>query len=338
MLEVFLTGAEIVVGDEYKTKFWHDRWLREGILKQRFPRLFREKDVDMNMYKFTKSLWRSLVPPRVELLTWFVILEKLNTRGKLVRYGMLEGHMATCVLCNNGVENVRNMTPLWVPHTHYLAHGFVFDGRGDGKAPHAYPSKRGSWQSPTHLSKRVCKRDRYIYARTNHASFRSRWDFTFHPSLMGAQHPNWHINPSLGSDTICNMLNRMLVDIPHTHPSKCVRKEEVLTRPLGWDAFVVVVLKAPYPSQAASGRFKRGVTGCNQNIEYVTRVVLLRKRKGKCCLEFVIQPPAPKSNPLSPDPRCHRVKPAVTRFPSTCAMLPWRTMYGQGTATVLAGV
>ncbi|MED6161436.1 hypothetical protein PIB30_060706, partial [Stylosanthes scabra] len=36
--------------------------------------------------------------------------------------------------------------------------------------------------------------------------------------------------------------------------------------------------------------------------------------------------------------RCHRVRPAVTRFPSTCAMLPWRTLYGQGTATMLAGV
>ncbi|MED6184804.1 hypothetical protein PIB30_051018 [Stylosanthes scabra] len=29
----------------------------------------------------------------------------------------------------------------------------------------------------------------------------------------------------------------------------------------------VVVLKAPYPLRAASGRFKRGVTGCNQNTE-----------------------------------------------------------------------
>ncbi|MED6206684.1 hypothetical protein PIB30_029159 [Stylosanthes scabra] len=88
-----------------------------------------------------------------------------------------------------------------------------------------------------------------------------------------------------------------------------------LTRPLGWGCFRRCSLKAPYPLQAVSKRFKK-----------------------RCCLEFMIQPPVPKSNPLSPDPHCHRVKPAVTRFPSTCAMLPWRTTYGQGTATMLAGV
>ncbi|MED6204690.1 hypothetical protein PIB30_011373 [Stylosanthes scabra] len=61
----------------------------------------------------------------------------------------------------------------------------------------------------------------------------------------------------------------------------------------------------------------------------------------RCCLEFVIQPPAPKRNPLSlVQSCCHqdllRVRPAVTRFPRTCATLPWRTSYGQGTATMLA--
>ncbi|MED6203980.1 hypothetical protein PIB30_004567 [Stylosanthes scabra] len=47
---------------------------------------------------------------------------------------------------------------------------------------------------------------------------------------------------------------------------------------------------------------------------------------------------SPRGRAKAIDPRCHRVRPAVTRFPSTCAMLPWRTSYGQGTATVLAGV
>ncbi|MED6168651.1 hypothetical protein PIB30_013380, partial [Stylosanthes scabra] len=31
---------------------------------------------------FARLLWRSLVPPKVELLTWFVIHEKLNTRER----------------------------------------------------------------------------------------------------------------------------------------------------------------------------------------------------------------------------------------------------------------
>ncbi|MED6148815.1 hypothetical protein PIB30_056488 [Stylosanthes scabra] len=76
-----------------------------------------------------------------------------------------------------------------------------------------------------------------------------------------------------------------------------------------------------------SGRFKKkGVTWVQPNTEYEARVVLLRKRKGKfifdwavwqrthntefdshwskCCLEFVIQPSAPKSNPLSSVQSC----------------------------------
>ncbi|MED6108537.1 hypothetical protein PIB30_025017 [Stylosanthes scabra] len=86
-------------------------------------------------------------------------------------------------------------------------------------------------------------------------------------------------------------------------------------------------LKAPYPSQAVSGRFKRGVTGCNQNTDYVPDRLDTPKRNlryirnqpavwqrthntefdshsSRCCLEFVIQPPAPKSNPLSPVQFC----------------------------------
>ncbi|MED6151182.1 hypothetical protein PIB30_079974 [Stylosanthes scabra] len=40
-----------------------------------------------------------------------------------------------------------------------------------------------------------------------------------------------------------------------------------VTRPLGAGTFVVVVQKVPYPLRTASGRFKRGVTWCNQNTE-----------------------------------------------------------------------
>ncbi|MED6151613.1 hypothetical protein PIB30_084117, partial [Stylosanthes scabra] len=44
----------------------------------------KEHVEDANMYNFMGTLWKSLVPPLVELLMWFVILEKLNTRQKLM--------------------------------------------------------------------------------------------------------------------------------------------------------------------------------------------------------------------------------------------------------------
>ncbi|MED6207070.1 hypothetical protein PIB30_032418 [Stylosanthes scabra] len=146
-----------------------------------------------------------------------------------------------------------------------------------------------------------------------------------------------------------------------------------LTRPLGAGTFVRCSSESPLSLADGVWNILKEVSQGATKIPSRTRVVLLRKRNGKsifdwgwlqlslfesslqlcgneptvpgsthiwsrCCLEFVSQPPAPKSNPLSPDPRCHRVRPAVIRFPSTCAMLPWRTSYGQGTATMLAGV
>ncbi|MDV3200504.1 MAG: hypothetical protein Q8875_02595 [Pigeon pea little leaf phytoplasma] len=66
----------------------------------------KEKQTDSNMYNFTKTLWKSLVPPKVELMTWFVILEKLNTREKLAIGGIIQSQMAKCVLCEVDDETV----------------------------------------------------------------------------------------------------------------------------------------------------------------------------------------------------------------------------------------
>ena len=51
-----------------------------------------------------KSLWRGLVPHRIELFSWFAILNKLNTRSKLVKLGVIPLSEAQCVLCGSALE------------------------------------------------------------------------------------------------------------------------------------------------------------------------------------------------------------------------------------------
>ncbi|MED6106099.1 hypothetical protein PIB30_001495 [Stylosanthes scabra] len=36
-IQIFRTDAELVLGDGGTVKFWYDNWLKEGVLKTRFP-------------------------------------------------------------------------------------------------------------------------------------------------------------------------------------------------------------------------------------------------------------------------------------------------------------
>ncbi|MED6164220.1 hypothetical protein PIB30_087595 [Stylosanthes scabra] len=38
--EIFRQGKHLVVGDGRKVRFWHDVWLKDGVMKELFPRLF----------------------------------------------------------------------------------------------------------------------------------------------------------------------------------------------------------------------------------------------------------------------------------------------------------
>ncbi|XP_016177792.1 uncharacterized protein LOC107620087 [Arachis ipaensis] len=172
------------IGDGRRTRFWEDIWLRGGLLKDMFPRLFsvsnqrgsvigdcgfwdglewrwnfqwrrelfqweldllnqmhetlrlvnlvyeREDRVvwkfdkhgvystnsfvqelqvellpeDIASFSFTRTIWKGLVPPRVELFIWFVLTGRVNTKERLSRLGVVNQEDVVCVLCNKGVE------------------------------------------------------------------------------------------------------------------------------------------------------------------------------------------------------------------------------------------
>ncbi|KAL4381203.1 hypothetical protein AHAS_Ahas04G0110000 [Arachis hypogaea] len=54
-------------------------------------------------------MWRGLVPPRIELFTWFALVDRVNTKERLVRLGIIDRTNKVCVLCNRNVENVHHL-------------------------------------------------------------------------------------------------------------------------------------------------------------------------------------------------------------------------------------
>ncbi|XP_015962159.1 uncharacterized protein LOC107486122 [Arachis duranensis] len=64
---------------------------------------------EVTRYSFTRTIWKGLVPPRVELFVWFVLIGRVNTKDRLSRFGIISQDNVTCVLCNNEVEDVRHL-------------------------------------------------------------------------------------------------------------------------------------------------------------------------------------------------------------------------------------
>ncbi|KAL4329084.1 hypothetical protein AHAS_Ahas13G0264700 [Arachis hypogaea] len=60
---------------------------------------------DISGYSFTKSIWKWLVPPRVELFVWFGLIGRVNTKARLCRLGVISQQDTLCVLYNRGDEN-----------------------------------------------------------------------------------------------------------------------------------------------------------------------------------------------------------------------------------------
>ncbi|XP_015969969.1 uncharacterized protein LOC107493386 [Arachis duranensis] len=60
-------------------------------------------------YSFTSSIWRGLVPPRIELFTWFVLVGRVNTKERLRRLGVIDQLDSICVLCKKDVEDLHHL-------------------------------------------------------------------------------------------------------------------------------------------------------------------------------------------------------------------------------------
>ncbi|XP_016168345.1 uncharacterized protein LOC107610874 [Arachis ipaensis] len=64
---------------------------------------------EITSYSFTSSVWRGVVPPRIKLFGWFVLIGRVNTKERLTRLGVIRPSDNICVLCNKEVESVEHL-------------------------------------------------------------------------------------------------------------------------------------------------------------------------------------------------------------------------------------
>ncbi|XP_072056371.1 uncharacterized protein [Arachis hypogaea] len=64
---------------------------------------------EITSYSFTRAIWKGLVPPRIELFGWFVLVGRINTKERLNRLGVDIHSDTICVLCHKGVENIEHL-------------------------------------------------------------------------------------------------------------------------------------------------------------------------------------------------------------------------------------
>ncbi|XP_016196096.1 uncharacterized protein LOC107637170 [Arachis ipaensis] len=64
---------------------------------------------EITSYSFTSAIWRSVVPPRVELFGWFVLVGRVNTKERLSRLGVIPNSDNVCVLCKKEIESVQHL-------------------------------------------------------------------------------------------------------------------------------------------------------------------------------------------------------------------------------------
>ncbi|XP_020972821.1 uncharacterized protein LOC110269371 [Arachis ipaensis] len=64
---------------------------------------------EITSYSFTSAIWSSVVPSRVELFGWFVLVGRVNTKERLSRLGVIPSTDNACVLCKKEIECVQHL-------------------------------------------------------------------------------------------------------------------------------------------------------------------------------------------------------------------------------------
>lgn len=73
-------------------------------------------DTTLN-FVYTKSLsssvveclWSKKAPPRAEMLTRFLVKEKLKTREYMLNLGLIQNEQALCTFCNNTIKSTSHL-------------------------------------------------------------------------------------------------------------------------------------------------------------------------------------------------------------------------------------
>ncbi|QHN94447.1 uncharacterized protein DS421_17g601310 [Arachis hypogaea] len=84
---------------------------KEGVFTNSFVQTLQGESLDEELlrYRFTKKIWKDLVPPQVEFFSWFVLVGRVNTKDRLNRLGILQQNDTMCMLCKKDTENIQHL-------------------------------------------------------------------------------------------------------------------------------------------------------------------------------------------------------------------------------------
>ena len=71
--------------------------------------VFRSAAPILPIFNHAKMVWKGLAPPRVELLVWFILLGRLNTKDRLCRFNYIVAEDSLCVFCTNDQETISHL-------------------------------------------------------------------------------------------------------------------------------------------------------------------------------------------------------------------------------------
>ncbi|KAL4373265.1 hypothetical protein AHAS_Ahas05G0064500 [Arachis hypogaea] len=64
---------------------------------------------EITSYSFTITIWKCLIPLRMELFIWFTLIGRVNTKERLHRLGIIRYGANICVLCKKDVEYIHHL-------------------------------------------------------------------------------------------------------------------------------------------------------------------------------------------------------------------------------------
>ncbi|XP_016192273.1 uncharacterized protein LOC107633152 [Arachis ipaensis] len=76
-----------------------------------FVRVMQEEVLpeEVTSYSFTSAVWKGFVLPRVELLSWFALVGRVNTKDRLCRLRVIDQQDNRCLLCGTPVETAYHL-------------------------------------------------------------------------------------------------------------------------------------------------------------------------------------------------------------------------------------
>ncbi|XP_072061984.1 uncharacterized protein [Arachis hypogaea] len=96
--------------DKYDRVVW--KFDKQGIFSTNsFVQVMQSESLpeEITSYSFTRTIWKGLVPPRVELFIWFTLIRRVNTKERLHRLGIINHGDNICVLCNKNAEYIHHL-------------------------------------------------------------------------------------------------------------------------------------------------------------------------------------------------------------------------------------